>query len=134
MNTIITKSDYISKTKNRTEKSCVQKMSARSIPIYPTNLATFEENLIFGRPKRPFWTPMAPKHDIKFNAHHYFQPLRIFYVKMVTSERRWTGVHILSLETTLSKFCWQIWYITEAPKGCRVMRHRFNVSSLIFLF
>ena len=34
-------------------------MSARSIPIYPANLANYEETLTFGRPKRPFWTPVA---------------------------------------------------------------------------
>ena len=39
------KNDYISKTKNRSkEKSYMQKMSARSIPIYPANLATYEES------------------------------------------------------------------------------------------
>ena len=46
------------------KKSFVQKMSTRSIPIYPVNLATFEENWIFGHPERPFWAPMAPKRDV----------------------------------------------------------------------
>ena len=39
-------------------------MSARSIPIYPANLVTSEESWIFGHPKRPFWTPVAPKRDM----------------------------------------------------------------------
>ena len=30
---------------------------------------------------------MAPKHDMKFYAHHFFSTLRIFYDKMATSER-----------------------------------------------
>ena len=87
----MTKSDYISKTKNCTKrKSYMQKMSARSIPIYPVNLATFEENWTFGRTKRPFWTPVVPKRDMM-----WYEVLRpylfsaycacIFYVKMATS-------------------------------------------------
>ena len=48
-----------------TQKKMInQIMSDRSIAIYPTNLATFEGRYIFGRPKRPFWTPVAPKRDI----------------------------------------------------------------------
>ena len=39
-------------TKNRRKKSFIRKMSVRSIPIYPANLATFEESWIFGRPKQ----------------------------------------------------------------------------------
>ena len=39
-------------------------LSVRSIPIYPANLATFEENRIFERPNRPFWTPAAPKRNM----------------------------------------------------------------------
>ena len=35
----------------------------RSIPIFLLNLATFEKNGIFGHPKRPFRTPIAPKCD-----------------------------------------------------------------------
>ena len=46
------------------KKSFMKKMSVRSISIYPDNLATFQESLIFGRPKRPFWTPAAPKRDM----------------------------------------------------------------------
>ena len=38
-------------------------MSDRSILIYPANLATFVEKLIFERPKRPFCKPVAPKCD-----------------------------------------------------------------------
>ena len=39
-------------------------MSTRSIPIYPRNLATFEESIIFWRPKRLFWTAVAAKRDM----------------------------------------------------------------------
>ena len=39
------KIDHKSKTKYCTKKkSCVQKLGARSIPIYPENLAAFEES------------------------------------------------------------------------------------------
>ena len=69
----ITKSDYISKTNNRTKKSFMQKMSVRSIPIYPAYLATFEGSCIFWRPKRPFWIPVATKRDMKFCAYHFFK-------------------------------------------------------------
>ena len=44
----IAKSDYISKTKNRTKKSFMQKMSAMSIPVYPGNLSTSEVSCNFG--------------------------------------------------------------------------------------
>ena len=37
--------------------SKLQKMSVRSIPIYPANLVTFEESLIFGHPNAPFGRP-----------------------------------------------------------------------------
>ena len=36
------KGDYISKTKNPTKKTFMQKMSVRLIPINPANLATSE--------------------------------------------------------------------------------------------
>ena len=36
------------------KKSFMCKISARSIPIYPAKLATFEASWIFGCPKRPF--------------------------------------------------------------------------------
>ena len=42
----------------------MQKMSARSIPIFPANLATFEFFLIFGVPFVHLWTPVVPKRDI----------------------------------------------------------------------
>ena len=58
---------HIWKTKNRTKKKLfMQKMSTRSIPIYPANLATFEESWILGRPKRPFWMATAPKREWNF--------------------------------------------------------------------
>ena len=46
------------------KKSLMQKMSVRSISIFPANLATFKENEIFGYPKRPFWMTVAPKYDM----------------------------------------------------------------------
>ena len=75
------------------KKSYRQEMSVRSIPIFPAHLATFEESWIFGHPKRPFWTPAAPKCDMigtKWNfRHNFFTTLRIFYVKMATSLDKW---------------------------------------------
>ena len=65
-------------------------MSARSIPIYPANLATFEESWIFGAPFGLIWAPAAPKtqYDVIYNfmAIIFFSLLRIFYDKMATSE------------------------------------------------
>ena len=69
----------------------MQKMNVRWILIYRANLATFEESLIFGRPKRLLSTPTAPKHDMKFYAYHFFSTLRNFYVKMAIFEG---GVYI----------------------------------------
>ena len=42
------------KLKIAKKKSFMQKVSARSIPIYAANLATFEESRFFGRPKSIF--------------------------------------------------------------------------------
>ena len=39
----------------------MQKVNARSIPIYSVYLATFEESFIFGAPFGRVWAPMAPK-------------------------------------------------------------------------
>ena len=39
-------------------------MSVRSIQIYPADLATFDENWIFGHTKLPFWTHVALKRDM----------------------------------------------------------------------
>ena len=46
------------------KKLFMRKMSVRSIPIYPANLATFEEKKIFGQGKYRFWSPAAPKREI----------------------------------------------------------------------
>ena len=46
------------------KKIFLRKMSVRSNPIFQANLATSEENWIFGRPKRPFWMPIMPKRDM----------------------------------------------------------------------
>ena len=50
-------------------------MIVRLIPIYPAaNLATFEESLTFGHPKRPFWTLVVPKRDMiwyEIYAHQF---------------------------------------------------------------
>ena len=98
---INTKSIISQKLRIVLKKSCMQKVSVRSFPIIPANLTTYEENQIFGRPKRPFWTPVAPKRDMKFHAHLYFSTLCIFCVEMATSEGRWVcislvGKHLLA--------------------------------------
>ena len=66
----------------------MQKISDRSIPIYPANLAIFKESGIFGFTKRFFWTPEVPKRDMiwNFTAIFIFSTLRIFYVKMAISK------------------------------------------------
>ena len=53
----LTKSDYISKTKNRTKKIIYAKNKRHVNFNLPVNLATFKISWIFGRPKHPFWTP-----------------------------------------------------------------------------
>ena len=75
-------------------------MNARLNPIYPENLATYEEIWIFGGPKRPFLTAAVPKRDVICNitAIIFVSTLRIFYVEMATSEEG-GGLHILSWET-----------------------------------
>ena len=100
-NTKITKSDYISKTKKRTKKYIYVKMSVRSNPIYPANLATFEEGWIFGFPKLPFLDDRGARtrYDViwKFTTINFFCSSWIFYFKMATSEAgRGGGLHIRS--------------------------------------
>ena len=72
------------------KKSFMEKINVRLIPMYPTNLATFKESSIFGRPGRSFWTLMAPKRDLDwyeiFHPNFIFSTLRIFFVKMASSE------------------------------------------------
>ena len=80
--------DHIWKTKNRTKKkSFVRKIAVRWIRIFPVNLATFEENLIFWT---SFWTFRTQITQNLKNLRHDFSlvsALCIFYVKMATSER-----------------------------------------------
>ena len=52
-------------TKNRTKKSFVQKLIVRSIPIFPANVATFEENLLVCASFWTFWTPITQKLKIE---------------------------------------------------------------------
>ena len=75
-------------------------MSIRSIPIFPANLATYEENLSFRAPKTPLLDAQT-RYDVIGSFQHIFSfsTLRIFYVKMANSEGG--GLHILSWETTL---------------------------------
>ena len=97
-NTKITKSDYISKSKNRTIKIIDAKKLASgqlqsSLHIWPL-LKKVEflgaQNAPFGRP----WCPNAIRYNMRFFAHHFCSSLRIFYVNMATSE--WRGLHIRS--------------------------------------
>ena len=62
----------ISKTNNNTKKVIYAKNEHQSIPIYPANLATFENSWIFERPKCPFWTATAPRRDMKVFAHFFY--------------------------------------------------------------
>ena len=57
------------------KSSSMLKISVKSIPIYYANLAISEEKLMFRHPKCPFWTPAAPKRNMKFYALLYFQHL-----------------------------------------------------------
>ena len=85
----------------------MQKMSVRYIPIYPANLATFQESWIFGAPKGDM-KYLCPTYllgqFIYFMPNIYFSTLRIFYVEMATSEGGGGGLHNRSWETTKLKF------------------------------
>ena len=65
---------------------CIKWACVRSIPIFPVNLVTFEENRIFGRPKRPFWIPAAPKHDMMW--YEILHP-SLFSVHCASFMSRW---------------------------------------------
>ena len=52
-------------------------------------LSLFKKVEFLGTEKRPFWTPVAPKRDMMWNEilrPLSFSTLRIFYVKMATTE------------------------------------------------
>ena len=108
-----TKSVISQKLRIAQKKSFMPKMSVWSIQIFPANLATFKENLIFGRPKRPFWTPVA--HLLCSDGHFegmgvcislvgiqsdtYCRPTKLWlkkYEKYHTArlQIRWNGVYI----------------------------------------
>ena len=55
------------KLKTAQEKLLVQKISARSIPIYPANLVIFQKSWIFGVPFGRVWVPVAPIRDMIWN-------------------------------------------------------------------
>ena len=70
------------------KKSFMRKMSVRLLPIYPANLATFEESWIFGRSEAHFEQP--PKRDMiwyEILRPSFFFTLRIFYVTMATWQK-----------------------------------------------
>ena len=91
----------------------MQNISVRLIPIHPANLATFEESRTFGHPNCK-WTferlqrPNAIWCVLKFYAHHFSSTLRIFCIKMTTSDGvrggGW-GLRIVSWEKSLSIMC-----------------------------
>ena len=97
-NTKMTKSDYISKTKNRTKNIiyAINELRARSIQIYPVNLATFRRKLNFWG---AVWTPVAPKRYAIWNCTpiNFLISLRIFYVEMATSVGE-EALHILNCD------------------------------------
>ena len=92
----IYKIEHISKTKNHSKKSFMQKMSVRSIPIFPANVATFEWNWIFGL-KLNFWV-IALKRDMMW---HEILRLSLVSAHCVTFMSRWpllrAGLHLLSI-------------------------------------
>ena len=58
-------------------------MSVRSIQIFSAKLVTFEKILSLFRLKRPlwFWTPVAPKRDMKFYGHYFLAHCASFMSK-----------------------------------------------------
>ena len=82
------------------KKSFMQTMSIRSIPIYLTNLVTFEESWIFELPKRPFGRPLCPNAiccgDMKLYAHHFFSLLPNAHLLYQDGHFSEGGLHIRS--------------------------------------
>ena len=87
------------------KKSLVQKMGARSIPKYSTNLVTFEKSWIFGAPYGHLWHPNVMWWN--FTPIIFLSRLRIFYVDMATFEGG-LGLHIRSWETTNNRRLYKI--------------------------
>ena len=73
-----TKSDYISRTGNRTKKLFVQKIERQVNSNLPCKLDHLWRKLNFWSPKTSLWTPKnndghkISSRDMKFYAHHHF--------------------------------------------------------------
>ena len=90
MNTKITKSDYISKTKNRTKKIICAKNERQIDSNLPCKFGQFWRKLNFWAPKTPRLdvcsAEMQYESDMKFYAHLYFQHIAHLLCQMATSE------------------------------------------------
>ena len=100
---------YLENWESHKKKSFMQKMSARSIQIYPANFATFEESLIFGRTKRPFWTAVAAKRNMWYEISHQSFFLLIAHL-FCQDGNFWGGgedLHIFNCDRAVEVSYWQ---------------------------
>ena len=121
------------------KKSFVQIMIVISIPILIEKLVTFEENLILRRPKRPFWTPIAPKRDMMW--YKILDP-SIFSAHCASFMPRWPllsrggegSLHILSLKTSYIHICIYIYIYTyiSCKHSISNKLKQFNGSKLVY--
>ena len=85
------KIDHISKTKNCTKNVIYAKNERQINPNLPYKFGYFWRKMNFWTPKTPLYDPhnAQARYDVIWNFQHIFSfsTLRIFYVKMATSER-----------------------------------------------
>ena len=80
------------------------KVSVRSIPNYAANLATYEENWIFERPKRPIWTHAhSAQTRYEISRPYLFSAYCASFISKWPLLKRGEGGsrHILSWETAM---------------------------------
>ena len=67
---------------NRTKKVIHAKTERQINFNLPCKFGDFKRVEFLGAQNAPFWTAMAAKHAMKFDAHHFLRTLRLFYVEM----------------------------------------------------
>ena len=127
---VSSKKDHISKTENRTKKVIFAKNERQVNSNLASRFGQFWRKLNFGCPKRPFWTPAAPKRNIM-----WYEVLRPFLLAHCASFMlRWpllrggrVGLNILSLETIESTNKVSVWSLSR-----HVYRGSWTLDTLIY--
>ena len=117
--------DHVSKTKNHQKNHLCKKIVVRSIRIYPENLATFEENLIFCASFWTFWTRRL------WNPFHKFELLSVN--GSIWAVQLWHNVYVRSI--VLVSIKWMS--IVVHNRIDKLLNHLYkslnNINKLLFV-